>query len=246
MDAMTMAADAQELDHEADTHEEHYVNRSAWLRAAVLGANDGLLSTSSLLVGVAAASVSGRQLLVTGVAGIVAGAMSMAAGEYVSVSSQADSEAADLERERKALDRHPEREKQELTQIYRQRGLPGDLAEKVAVKLTDHDALDAHARDELGITERGAAKPVQAAIASALSFTAGGLPPLAVVLLAAPALALSTIFAAAIVTLVALGAAGAKTGGAPMLPGIIRVTVWGTLAMVVTAGIGHLFHVSVS
>jgi VIT1/CCC1 family predicted Fe2+/Mn2+ transporter len=197
-------------------------------------------------VGVAAASVSGRQLLVTGVAGIVAGAMSMAAGEYVSVSSQADSEAADLERERAALDRHPDQEKHELTQIYKRRGLPDDLAEQVAVKLTDHNALDAHARDELGITETGAAKPVQAAFASALSFTVGGLPPLAVVLFAPPALELWLIFATAIATLMILGAAGAKTGGAPMVPGIIRVTLWGTLAMVVTAGIGHLFHVSVS
>lgn len=231
-------------DHAAE--EKHFVNRTGWLRAAVLGANDGLLSTSSLLVGVAAASVSGRQLLVTGVAGIVAGAMSMAAGEYVSVSSQADSEAADLERERAALERHPEQEKHELTNIYHERGLPCDLAKQVAVKLTDNDALDAHARDELGITERGAAKPVQAALASALSFIIGGIPPLAVVLLASPASAIWIIFAAAIVTLAILGAAGARTGGAPLLPGIIRVTLWGTLAMAVTAGIGHLFHVSVS
>jgi len=241
---------AQDASSRAPDHEhigeEHYINRTGWLRAAVLGANDGLLSTSSLLVGVAAATISGRQLLVTGVAGIVAGAMSMAAGEYVSVSSQADSEAADLDRERKALDRHPEKEQRELTQIYKQRGLPHDLAEKVAVKLTDHDALDAHARDELGITERGTARPVQAAIASALSFISGGLPPMAVVLFAPPALALWLIFAAAIVTLVILGAAGAKTGGAPLVPGIIRVTLWGTLAMAVTASIGHLFHVNVS
>jgi len=243
-DAASGAPDAEQI---GDDHaEEHYVNRTGWLRAAVLGANDGLLSTSSLLVGVAAAAASGRQLLITGVAGIAAGAMSMAAGEYVSVSSQADSEAADLDRERKALDRHPEKEKHELTQIYKQRGLPHDLAEKVAGQLTDHDALDAHARDELGITEHGSAKPVQAAIASALSFTSGGLPPMAVVLFAPPALALWLIFAAAIVTLVILGAAGAKTGGAPLVPGIIRVTLWGTLAMVVTAGIGHLFHVNVS
>jgi VIT1/CCC1 family predicted Fe2+/Mn2+ transporter len=240
MDALTQDPAA------ADIGEEHYVNRTGWLRAAVLGANDGLLSTSSLLVGVAAASVSGGQLLVTGVAGIAAGAMSMAAGEYVSVSSQADSIAADLKREQAALDRHPEREKHELTQIYHERGLPCDLAETVAVKLTDHDALDAHARDELGITETGAAKPVQAAIASALSFTVGGMPPLAVVFFAPPGLALWLIFAAAIVTLMVLGAAGARTGGAPMIPGIVRVTVWGTVAMAVTAGIGRLFHVSVS
>ncbi len=245
MDAITQNTGTPDADHEP-IGEQHYVNRTGWLRAAVLGANDGLLSTSSLLVGVAAAAVSPRQLLVTVVAGIAAGAMSMAAGEYVSVSSQADSEAADLKREQAALERHPEQEQHELTEIYHQRGLPCDLAETVAVRLTDHDALDAHARDELGITETGAAKPVQAAIASALSFTVGGLPPLAAVLLAPSALVLPIIFAAAIVSLMVLGAAGAKTGGAPLVPGMIRVTFWGTLAMVVTAGIGHLFHVSAS
>jgi VIT1/CCC1 family predicted Fe2+/Mn2+ transporter len=236
-----------DLETHSDGHdEEHYVNRTGWLRAAVLGANDGVLSTSSVLVGVAAAAVSGSQLLLTGVAAIAAGALSMAAGEYVSVSSQADSEAADLAREKAALARHPEQEKHELTQIYQLRGLPLDLAEKVAHRLTAHDALDAHARDELGITDRSAAKPIQAAVASALSFAIGGLPPLAMVLLAPPTLVLGFIFAAAIVTLIILGAAGAKSGGAPITPGIIRVTLWGTLAMAATAGIGHLFHTSLS
>ncbi|MDE2405321.1 MAG: VIT family protein [Sphingomonadales bacterium] len=226
--------------------EQHYVNRTGWLRAAVLGANDGLLSTASLLVGVAAAAASAEQLLLTAVAGIAAGAMSMAAGEYVSVSSQADSEAADLERERRALERHPHRERQELAQIYQGRGLPAGLAHAVATRLTEQDALEAHARDELGITENGAARPVQAALASALSFTAGGLPPLAAVLLAPGTLALPVLVGLTVLSLAVLGAIGARTGGAPVLPGLVRTTLWGTLAMATTYGIGHLFHVSIA
>src|SRR6185312_15066721 len=164
--------------------EQHYVNRTGWLRAAVLGANDGLLSVASLLVGVSAASFDRSQLLLTGVAGIVAGAMSMAAGEYVSVSSQADSEVADIDREKRELEAHPEHEHRELTAIYIRRGLPMDLALQVADALTAHDELEAHARDELGITEHSTAKPVQAALASAASFVIGGLAPLLSVLLA--------------------------------------------------------------
>ena len=241
-----MSAVIQDSDDPAVAHrEEHYVTRTGWLRAAVLGANDGLLSIASLLVGVAAASVSGRQLLVTGVAGIVAGAMSMAAGEYVSVSSQADSEAADLARERAALAAHPERERKELAGIYRDRGLPHELAHEVAAKLTEKDALNAHARDELGITETASAKPVQAALVSMASFAIGGLPPIAAVLLAPPALVVWVTIGLTIVTLAALGAAGARAGGAPLLPGILRVTLFGALAMAATGGIGHLFHVQV-
>ena len=222
--------------------EKHYVNRSSWLRAAVLGANDGLLSTSSLMVGVAAASVSSSQLLLTGVAGIVAGAMSMAAGEYVSVSSQADSEQADIERERRELEADPEHERHELAAIYMKRGLSRPLALEVVDALSKKDVVEAHARDELGITETSTAKPIQAAMASAASFIVGGLPAIAAVLIAPGAAALWVIAAVAIVTLAILGAAGARAGGAPILAGVVRVTIWGSLAMVVTAGVGHLFH----
>ncbi len=226
--------------------ETHYVTRIGWLRAAVLGANDGLLSTSSLMVGVAAAATAPSQLLLTGVAGIAAGAMSMAAGEYVSVSSQSDAENADLKREKRELRSDPEHEKRELTAIYMDRGLPKPLASDVVEVLTAHDALAAHARDELGITETSKAKPVQAALASAASFTIGGLPPLMTVLLAPSALALWEIAVVAIVTLVALGTAGARAGGAPVMPAVVRVVIWGSIAMAVSAGVGRLFHAAVS
>lgn len=222
--------------------EKHYVNRVGWLRAAVLGANDGLLSTSSLMVGVAAASVTPSQLLLTGIAGIVAGAMSMAAGEYVSVSSQADSEEADIARERRELAANPEHERRELAAIYIKRGLSKELALEVVEALTKKDAVEAHARDELGITETSTAKPIQAAMASAASFTIGGLPAIAAVLIASSSMAIWAIAAVAVVTLTILGAAGARAGGAPIVPGIVRVTLWGTMAMAVTAGVGHLFH----
>lgn len=222
--------------------ESHFVTRTGWLRAAVLGANDGLLSTSSLMVGVAAAAVAPSQLLLTGVAGIVAGAMSMAAGEYVSVSSQADSEQADIERERRELLANPQRERTELAAIYIQRGLPEALAMEVVDHLSKKDVLEAHARDELGIHDASKARPTQAAIASAGSFIVGGLPAIIAVLCVSPPLAIWAIVAVAILTLAILGAAGAKAGGAPVWPGVIRVLLWGSLAMAVTAGIGHLFH----
>ena len=225
--------------------ERHYVNRVGWLRAAVLGANDGLLSTSSLMVGVAAAAAGGSQLILTGVAGIAAGAMSMAAGEYVSVSSQADSEKADIERERLELLKDPEHEHDELVAIYVGRGLPRNLAVEVVDVLSRRDALEAHARDELGITDDTAANPSQAALASAASFMVGGLPPLLAVLLVPAAYVLWSIFGVAVATLMVLGAAGARTGGAPVLPGVIRVVIFGTIAMAVTAGVGHLFHATV-
>ena len=225
--------------------EKHFVNRTGWLRAAVLGANDGLLSTSSLMVGVAAAAVAPSQLLLTGIAGIVAGAMSMAAGEYVSVSSQADSERADIERERGELEANPEHEQRELAAIYIKRGLPKALAIEVAEALSREDVVEAHARDELGITETSTANPIQAALASAASFVIGGLPAIAAVLLAGPSSAIWAIAIVAIITLSILGAAGARAGGAPILPGIVRVTLWGSLAMLVTAGAGHLFHTPV-
>lgn len=222
--------------------EQHYVNRTGWLRAAVLGANDGLLSVASLLVGVSAASFDRSQLLLTGVAGIVAGAMSMAAGEYVSVSSQADSEAADIGREKRELEAHPEHEHRELTAIYIRRGLPKDLALQVADALSAHDELEAHARDELGITEHSTAKPVQAALASAASFVTGGMTPLLSVLLAPSAISLPVLIIVTILVLGGLGAAGAKAGGAPLAPGAIRVVIWGSLAMAITFAAGRLFH----
>jgi VIT1/CCC1 family predicted Fe2+/Mn2+ transporter len=225
--------------------EAHYVNRSGWLRAAVLGANDGLLSVASLLVGVSAAAFDRSQLLLTGTAGIVAGAMSMAAGEYVSVSSQADSEAADLERERRELEAHPEHEQRELASIYVRRGLPMALATEVAEALTTHDKLEAHARDELGVTEHSTARPAQAALASGASFIAGGLAPLLAIMLAPLALILPVLVAVTVVMLAVLGMAGARAGGARPLPAATRVVIWGSLAMAITFAAGRLFHATV-
>jgi vacuolar iron transporter family protein len=231
--------------HDRAHGETHYVTRIGWLRAAVLGANDGLLSTSSLMVGVAAAAAGSSQIILTGVAGIVAGAMSMAAGEYVSVSSQADSEKADIERERLELEANPDHEHRELTAIYMKRGLPKALAAEVVTALTAHDALEAHTRDELGITDTSTANPLQAAFASAACFLAGGLPPLLTALLVPASAVLWGIAIVAVLTLAVLGAAGARTGGAPVLPGVIRVVLWGSIAMAVTAGVGHVFHTTV-
>ena len=225
--------------------EQHYVTRSGWLRAAVLGANDGLLSVASLMVGVSGASFERSQLLLTGVAGIVAGAMSMAAGEYVSVSSQADSEAADLAREQQELEDHPEHEQRELAAIYIKRGLPKALAVDVAEALTAYDRLEAHARDELGITEHSTARPVQAALASAASFVTGGLAPLLAVLLAPTALTLPVLVSVTIIALAVLGVAGAKAGGARQLPAAVRVVIWGSFAMAITFAAGTLFHATV-
>jgi VIT1/CCC1 family predicted Fe2+/Mn2+ transporter len=221
--------------------EHHSVDRLGWLRAAVLGANDGLLSTSSLIIGVASAHASRQSVLIAGLSGLVAGAMSMAAGEYVSVSSQADSESSDLKREVGELRDDPDGEAVELTGIYIKRGLDAALAREVAIQLMAHDALGAHARDELGISEQSTARPVQAAVVSALSFAAGALPPVVIAMLA-PAGALPiTVAAASTVFLAALGALGAKTGGADVLKGAIRVTFWGVIAMAVTAAIGAAF-----
>ncbi|MDB5712874.1 MAG: hypothetical protein JWO15_271 [Sphingomonadales bacterium] len=231
--------------HEQQPPEKHYVMRSGWLRAAVLGANDGLLSTSSLMVGVAAAAAGSSQLIFTGVAGIAAGAMSMAAGEFVSVSSQTDSETADIERERLEIATDPDHERRELTAIYIRRGLSKDLAKEVGIVLSEQDALGAHMRDELGITETSMAHPVQAALASAASFTAGGLPPLLAVLFVPAASVLWVITIVAIIALAGLGAAGARAGGAKVLPSVIRVVLWGTIAMGVTAAVGHMFHAAV-
>ncbi len=221
--------------------ETHAVARIGWLRAAVLGANDGIVSTASLIVGVAAAAGDKQPVLVAGVAGLVAGAMSMAAGEYVSVSSQADTEAADLIREQAELATQPEFELQELTDTYRARGLDDALAGQVAAALTAHDALAAHARDELGLAEMHRARPVQAALTSAGTFAVGAALPLgAAMLLPLDALALG-VSAAALLFLMLLGAVGARAGGAPVGKGVLRVTFWGALAMAATYGIGSLF-----
>ncbi len=223
-------------------HEEtHAVTRIGWLRAAILGANDGIVSTASLIVGVAAAGAAPASIIVTGTAGLVAGAMSMAAGEYVSVSSQGDAEKADVELEKRHLAADPEFELEELTQIYEQRGLDRALAEQVAVQLTEHDALDTHLRDELGMTDAMAARPVQAAAASALSFAIGAALPLATVLLFPGPLLPWIVSTASLVFLAILGALGARAGNAPMARPVLRVTFWGALAMAATMAIGSLF-----
>ncbi|HUX35168.1 MAG TPA: VIT family protein [Gemmatimonadaceae bacterium] len=219
----------------------HRTDRIGWLRAAVLGANDGIVSTASLLVGVAAANAGRAEVLVAGTAGLVAGAMSMAAGEYVSVKSQAETEEADLARERRELRGDPEAEHVELADIYVKRGLEPALARTVADQLMVHDALGAHARDELGISEVVAARPIQAAVASAASFAVGAILPLAASMVAPAPLLMPAVVAASLVFLAVLGALAARTGGAPILAGAARVTFWGALAMVVTAGVGRLF-----
>jgi len=226
--------------------ERHRTDRIGWLRAAVLGANDGIVSTASLVLGVAAANAARAEVLIAGVAGLVAGAMSMAAGEYVSVQSQADTEAADLARERRELAADVDAEHRELSGIYVQRGLEPDLADEVAAQLMAHDAIGAHARDELGISETLTARPVQAALASAASFTAGAAPPLLVVLMAPRgALALS-VAVSSLLFLGVLGAVAARTGGASTTAGAWRVMFWGALAMAVTAGVGALFGTALS
>jgi VIT1/CCC1 family predicted Fe2+/Mn2+ transporter len=226
--------------------EAHVVNRTGWLRAAVLGANDGLLSTSSLILGVAAAAVPHSAILLAGVAGLVGGAMSMAAGEYVSVSSQADAETADIARESRELAEQPASERRELAAIYVERGLAPDLAREVAAQLMAKDALGAHARDELGISEAMTARPVQAAAASAASFAIGAALPLAVVLVAPRGVLSPAVAVAALVFLAVLGATGARIGGAAMLRPTIRVVFWGALAMATTAGIGALLGTSIA
>jgi VIT1/CCC1 family predicted Fe2+/Mn2+ transporter len=221
--------------------ERHRTDRIGWLRAAVLGANDGIVSTASLLVGVAAASAAPGNILVTGVAGLVAGAMSMAAGEYVSVHSQADTEQADLSLERAELKRNPVAEQQELSGIYQARGLDADLAQQVAQQLMAHDALGAHARDELGISATLSARPVQAALTSAASFAIGAALPLAVTAVVPVGILIPWVSGTSLVFLAMLGAGAARAGGASALIGAWRVTFWGALAMAITAGVGTLF-----
>lgn len=221
----------------------HRAHRIGWLRAAVLGANDGIVSTASLVIGVAFSGAAHETVLLTGVAGLVSGAMSMAAGEYVSVSSQADTETADLARERIELETDHDNELKELTSIYVSRGLTPDLAHQVAVQLTAHDALGAHARDELGIIEAMNARPVQAALASAGTFSLGALLPLLLVLLVPVSLLVTMTALMSLVFLAVLGGLAANAGGANVVVGAVRVTFWGALAMLATAGVGGLFGV---
>ena len=223
----------------------HYIHRSNWLRAAVLGANDGIISISSLAIGVAAASSSRELILLATVAGLVAGALSMAAGEYVSVSSQTDIEKADIEREKKELEEMPEAELKILAEIYMRRGLSSETAQQVAKELTEHDALGAHVRDELGITEMSQANPIQAALASGAAFTAGGFLPLMVALLAPVALMEYALYLVTIVALVILGTVSARAGGSSPVKAVIRIVIWGTVAMGLSALVGYLFGVRV-
>jgi vacuolar iron transporter family protein len=226
--------------------EKHYVNRSGWLRASVLGANDGILSTTSLAIGVAAANVSRDPIVLATLAGLVAGALSMAAGEYVSVSSQSDVEAADLKREKKELETIPEIELEELTKVYENRGLTKDLALQVAIQLTAHNALEAHARDELGMNEITQAKPLQAALASAISFIAGGLLPLLISILAPVNQMVIYQYGFSILFLAISGRYAAKAGGSVVIKSVIRICVWGTFAMVISALIGYIFGVNLN
>jgi VIT1/CCC1 family predicted Fe2+/Mn2+ transporter len=223
--------------------EQHRSSRIGWLRAAVLGANDGIVSTASLIVGVASASSGRQEILLAGVAGLVAGALSMAAGEYVSVSSQADTERADMERERRELATQPKAEEDELTGIYVRRGLEEDLARRVARQLMAKDALGAHARDELGLTEEQAARPLQAALASAATFAIGAAVPI-IAITALPPNVL-TVSAISLICLAGLGAIAGHTGGASALTGAVRVGFWGALAMALTAGAGRMFGAAV-
>jgi VIT1/CCC1 family predicted Fe2+/Mn2+ transporter len=227
--------------HRISHHEGHRIGRSGWLRAAVLGANDGLISIAGIVVGVAATNAPASAVLLAGIAGLVAGALSMAAGEYVSVSSQRDSEHADLARERRELDLAPEAERAELAAIYVSRGLDSELATRVAEQLMAHDALGAHARDELGIHELTRARPLQAALASASAFAVGAVPPLLLAALAPAAWRLGAVGASSLLLLALLGGVAARLGGAPVVPSAARIAFWGTVAMGVTAAVGHWF-----
>ncbi len=228
------------------TYEEHHkAHRVGWLRAAVLGANDGIVSIASLVIGVAAADATQQSILLAGVAGLVAGAMSMAAGEFVSVSSQADTEKADLELEQRMLDHDFELEQRELAEIYEGRGLEPDLAKEVARQLMEHDALGAHARDEIGISEVASAQPFQAAWSSAASFTVGAALPLGVAWALPGPAQIPSVAMGSLLFLALLGGLAARAGGAPLLPGAVRVTFWGALAMTLTAFVGSLFGVAV-
>ena len=241
-----MTKDKQQTKLTIDNYlDSHYIHRSNWLRAAVLGANDGIISISSLAIGVAAASSTRQPIVLATVAGLVAGALSMAAGEYVSVSSQTDTEKADIERETKELKEMPEEELQILAQIYEKRGLKKETARQVAIELTEKDALGAHIRDELGINDISQANPIQAAITSGASFTVGGVMPILTVLFAPVHGMEYWLYGFTIVFLVILGVTSAKTGGSSIKKAILRITVWGTIAMGLSALVGYLFGVNV-
>jgi VIT1/CCC1 family predicted Fe2+/Mn2+ transporter len=236
-----MSKKTEKIDHYL---ENHYIHRSNWLRAAVLGANDGIISTASIAIGVAAASEMRDPVILATLAGLVAGALSMAAGEYVSVSSQTDIEKADIEREKQELHEMPEIELQMLAEIYKNRGLKKETALTVAKELTEHDALGAHVRDELGITEMNQAKPMQAALASGAAFTVGGLLPFLVTLFFPFKYLEYSLYGFALFFLIILGAMAAKAGGSGIWKAIIRITFWGTIAMGMTALAGHFFNIS--
>jgi len=242
MNNQVMKEESEGLD---DYLENHYIHRSNWLRAAVLGANDGILSTASIAIGVAAASNTREPIILASLAGLVAGALSMAAGEYVSVSSQTDVEAADIEREKEELNEMPEIELQRLAEIYEKRGLKKETALIVAKELTEHDALEAHVRDELGINEISQAKPMQAAFSSGAAFTVGGLLPFLVTLFLPLGSMEYSLYGSALFFLIILGALSARTGGSSVWKAIIRITFWGTVAMGLTALVGHFFNVNV-
>jgi VIT1/CCC1 family predicted Fe2+/Mn2+ transporter len=223
----------------------HFINRSNWLRAAVLGANDGIISISSLAIGVAAASSTREPVILATVAGLVAGALSMAAGEYVSVSSQTDTEKADIEREKQELEEMPESELNMLAQIYEKRGLKKETARQVAIELTEKDALGTHTREELGINELSQANPIQAAIASGASFTVGGVLPLSVILFAPLKGMEYWLYGFTTIFLIILGVASAKTGGSSAKKAVLRITIWGTIAMVLSALVGYIFGINI-
>lgn len=227
-------------------NETHYITRSGWLRAAVLGANDGILSTTSLAIGIAAASETRSPIILAALAGVVAGALSMAAGEYVSVSSQSDIEKSDLKREMKELEETPESELEELTEIYISRGLTPELAKEVALQLTSHNALESHARDELGINEITQARPMQAALASALAFICGGILPLLVAIFAPLKYMVFLQYGFAIIFLALSGTLAAKAGGSNKIKSVARICIWGTVAMVASALVGYAFGVQTS
>jgi len=233
------------MEESAHPDDPHFVNRTGWLRAAVLGANDGIVSVASLIVGVAAAGPEREAVLVAGTAGLVAGALSMAAGEYISVSSQSDLEKADIRRERMALKRMPEEEFEELKAIYEERGLSSGTAERVARELTEHDALDAHLRDELGLSDAMSARPLQAAFASGMTFSAAAALPLLASVFAPAGTIVPVVLGISVMALALLGALGARAGGAPVVPAVLRVVIWGVIAMAVTAAIGSLFGIAV-